>query len=361
MIDFISLEYYTPFYYYTLFAVVLFTLLHTLSLKIESSRNKAFIKFTGHLLLAFVILYMGLRPISGFYFGDMRTYANIFEGYAAGDPITSLKDPLFHLFMQASSKIMGVHTFFLLCATLYVFPLYIVCKKWFKNYWFYGFLMLVTALSFWAYGVNGIRNGIAGSLFLLGISRDKRIFQILWLFLAANFHLSILLPILLFIGVQFYNKPRWSIVFWFMCIPLSLLFGGLWENIFANLGFEDDRFSYFIDEVDASQFRAVGFRWDFLLYSAVGVFAGWYFIFKRKFQDPVYYQLFNIYVLANAFWILVIRANFSNRFAYLSWFMMGLVLIYPLLKQHLVKNQHKKIGLIILIHFLFTFLMSQII
>lgn len=32
------------------------------------------------------------------------------------------------------------------------------------------------------------------------------------------------------------------------------------------------------------------------------------------------------------FWVLVIRANFSDRFAYLSWFMYALVMMYPLLE-----------------------------
>ena len=32
----------------------------------------------------------------------------------------------------------------------------------------------------------------------------------------------------------------------------------------------------------------VGFRWDFLVYSASGVFAGWYYIFKQKYQDKLY-------------------------------------------------------------------------
>lgn len=360
MFDWIPLAQYTPIYYYMMMLVVFLTLLHTQSLAIDDNRSISYTQRAGHFILLFTLIYMGFRPISGFYFGDMGTYANIFNNYAQGAPITSLKDTLFHLFMQGSSKIMGVHGFFFLCAILYVVPLYLVCKKWFKQYWFYGFLMLVTAFSFWAYGVNGIRNGIATSFFLLGISREKRMFQILWFFLAASFHLTILLPILIFIIVQFYNKPKMVILFWFICIPLSLLSGGFWESLFANLGFEDERFSYLTVEADASQFASVGFRWDFLLYSATGVFAGWYYIFKRKFHDPIYFQLFNVYVLANAFWILVIRANFSNRFAYLSWFMIALVIIYPLLKQHLVKKQHKKIGLIVLAHFLFTFVMSLI-
>jgi len=97
-----------------------------------------------------------------------------------------------------------------------------------------------------------------------------------------------------------------------------------------------------------------------LFYSAFGVFAGWYFIYKKRFEDPFYNQLLNTYLICNGFWILVIRANYSNRFAYLSWFMMGLVIIYPVLKKQLFKNQHWVIGKIIFAYFLFTYLMNVI-
>ena len=39
-----------------------------------------------------------------------------------------------------------------------------------------------------------------------------------------------------------------------------------------------------------------------------------------------------IYLTANAFWILVIRSSFSNRFAYLSWFLMAIIIFYPFFK-----------------------------
>ena len=56
-----------------------------------------------------------------------------------------------------------------------------------------------------------------------------------------------------------------------------------------------------------------------------------------------------MYILANTFWILVIRANFSDRFAYLSWFIYSAVLIYPLVTNpKIVQNSSKWVSLIIL-------------
>jgi hypothetical protein len=308
-----------------------------------------------------LIVYMGLRPIDSFYFGDMSVYSGYFKSYQeGGEGFAETKDVYFMYFMKFCSGIMSVEMFFLTCAFLYVFPLYVVCKKWFPMYWFYAFLFVVASFSFWAYGTNGIRNGLATSFFLLGISRDRRVLQVIWIFLATGIHSSLLLPTVGFAIAQFFNKPKVMIAFWTLCIPFSLASGGYWESLFSTLGFDDDRISYLTEDVNKNDFSSTGFRWDFLLYSSTAVFAGWYFIVKKGFNDKVYFWLFNTYVFANAFWILVIRANFSNRFAYLSWFMMALVIVYPLLKQKLVLNQNKVLANILVVYFSFTFLMNVI-
>lgn len=349
--DFIPLDIYTPIFYYILGLVVLIN---------YTKLQKGFVSnTTGAALLIFVIVYMGLRPISGAYFIDMATYNIYFENYQNGGEIEGNRDLFFHYFVKMCSVIMSANFFFLTCAFLYVYPLYLVSKKWFGNKWHYAFLLFVVSFSFWAYGTNGIRNGIAGSLFLLAVSRDKRIAQIVLLFIAINFHKTMLLPTIGFIIAQFYNKPKHLILFWLLCIPLSLAGGGIWETLFASLGFGDDRISYLTDgNVNEDEFSGTGFRWDFLIYSATAVYAGWYFIVKKKFEDKIYNTLFITYVFANAFWILVIRANFSNRFAYLSWFMMALVIVYPFLKSNLLKNQSKVFAKVLLFYFLFTFLMN---
>lgn len=357
-IDLIPIQFYTPIFYHIILLVVLLTFIHTQSKQSGSNENISFLQLSGILLLLFVILYMGLRPIHGVFI-DMKTYARMFERYQQNPLSGNMNDPVFESYIMLSSKIMSVHFFFFVCALLYILPLYIVSKKWFKVYWFYAFLFLVGSLSFWAYGVNGIRNGIAGSLFLLGISRDKRVFQILWILLAVGFHKSMLLPAIGFLIAQFYNNPKGFLVFWAACIPLSLVLGGFWENFFAGFNFVgDERLAYLTTEANAASFSSTGFRWDFLIYSAAAVFAGWYYIFRKQFKDKIYFWLFNTYVFANAFWILVIRANFSNRFAYLSWFMMAFIIIYPLLKKIILVEQHQKIGIILMAYYMFTYIMA---
>lgn len=359
MLDWIPLDLYTPFYFGVLVLLVLLVFLQTHAYEISNKANLSFMNNIGWVILLFVIIFIGFRQYSGAYFGDTSTYKKHFLHYQNGGAIFSTKDIFFHVFTKLCAQLVSLRVYFVLCAILYVFPLYLVCKKWFKAYWFYGLLFLIVAFSFWPYGTNGIRNGISTSLFLLGISRERKTWQIVWILLAIGFHKSIMLPTAAFVLANFYNQPKKLIYLWLLCIPLSLVGGGFFESFFASLGFDDDRISYLTDgNVNNDEFSSTGFRWDFLVYSGVAVFFGWYYIFKKDFKDKIYFWLFNTYVLSNAFWILVIRANFSNRFAYLSWFMMSLVIIYPLLKKYIISKQHKKIGLILLGYSSFTFIMN---
>ncbi|TGV03949.1 EpsG family protein [Flavivirga rizhaonensis] len=362
MIDFIPLEHFAEIYFNVLLIFTLLCLFHSAVVPIHSKKNLSFINFSGYFLFFSIVLYLGLRPISGKYFGDTRTYATYFEYYANGGAIVSLKDVFFHVYMKFCSAFMNVHIFFTLCDFLYIFPLYKISKTLFKEYWFYALFMFIISFSFYTYGTNGIRNGLATSFFLWGICYHKnKIFMGLFFLLSASFHKTMYLPIIAYIITHFYNDPKRFLQGWLMCIPLSLALSSVWISLFSSLGFADDRLSsYLSGEAAEGTFSSTGFRWDFLFHSSFAVVAGWYFIYKKQFVDKLYFQLFNTYLLCNGFWILVIKANFSNRFAYLSWFMMGLIIIYPFLKQRFFQNQHLIIAKVMLIYFMFTYLMFYI-
>ncbi len=334
---------------------------HTQTYDLQDYKGLNGLKIIGFIVLVVVILYMGGRPIS-YRFGDMGTYNRWFLYFEGGGDVTRAShDILFNKFIQYCSQIMTNKAFFFVCALLYIIPTYFVSKKWFKEYWVYAFIMLIGSFSFWAYGTNGIRNGLGTSFFLMGLSREKKIFQALWFFLAINFHGSLIIPVIAYVIALFYKKPKYFFYFWLLCIPLSLFMGGFFTNFFA--GFVDQSRSVYLTGGigNDDEFSKSGFRWDFLLYSAAGVFAAWYYIFKKKINDKLYNHIVNTYLIANGFWILVINVNFSNRFAYLSWFLLALVIVYPWLKYSLVKEQNKQLGYLLLIYFGFTYLMNVII
>lgn len=355
MIDIIPLpQYHAMYLYFTMF-VVLSTLLHGSVVPLQDKKNMGYIRSVGFLLLVITIFYMGLRPISGRYFGDMRSYSRYFIEYSRGGQILVNKDVFFHMFMKFTSNFLTVHQFFLLCAFLYVFPMYRVSKSFFKEYWFYGFLLLISSFSFWTYGVNGIRNGIATSFFLLALTyRDKKMIMYGVLLLSVLIHKTLLLPVLAFIGTGFYNNTKLFTAIWCLAIPLSLALGGFWEAFFASLGFADDRLDTYLL---ADSETGGSFRFDFLLYSASAIGVGWYFVFKKGFKDEMYNQILNTYLIVNAFWVLVIRAGFSNRFAYLSWFMIALVIAYPFVKGNYFSKPGLELGKLVVVYFAFTFIM----
>lgn len=361
----IPIEYYTNIYYYFFLVICLYTFITSQHYSIDDIHNLKVKKNLTYLIFLFVVIYIGTRPLSGKYFGDMRTYADTYERYSTGIDDVEKNDFLFDLLMQGCSTIMPVEFFFLICTCLYVIPLMYATKSFFSEYQFYGFLMLVISMSFWSYGTNGLRNGIATSIFILALSRKKIINALFWILVSTQFHKSLTVPALIFIVTYFYNNSKTFFYVWLAAIPLSLVLGGFWENFFLNIGLFDDNNhleGYLVlDDEFQAQFSKVGFRWDFLLYSAIGVFSAWYYIVKKDYiEDQLYVKMCNIYLLANAIWILVIRANFSNRFAYLSWFLLGLIIIYPLLKYKFFKNQHQVVGRIVFIYFMFTFLMNVI-
>lgn len=361
--DFIPILYYNKIYFYIILVFVLSVYFNCVSAKMGTNTSSKTMSIIGLLLLLFVFFYIALRPIS-VEFGDMWTYYKHFLDLQAGGATDFKKDPLFEYMILFFSKFSSPELFFFFCAILYVLPLYIVSKKLFNDYWVYSFIILVSTFSFWAYGVNGIRNGFATSLFLLAICYNNKILKFAIFLAAALFHKSLILPIIAyFISLNYKNSKTYFYV-WILVIPVSFLLGSVLENFFLNLGFggAESLNTYLteFDEESEGETITVGFRWDFILYSASVVYAAYYYIIKRNYKDEFYSQLVNIFLICNSLWILIIRANYSNRFAYLSWFMLGVVVIYPLLKVRLFNNQHAVIGRIMLAYFALTFLYNII-
>ena len=363
MIDFIPLEYYKHVWYNLLFLIAIIVYMQSQQMELTYTKNLVSKRNIGYFLLAFSILFIGLRPISGKYFTDMRTYAQVFEAYQLGEAVRVDKDIYFEYFMKISSQIMSVAMFFLVCAIVYIYPVYLASRRLFKEYWFYAFFIVEASFTFYGAGVNGIRNGMATSIMLLAFTfTDRKVIMAALFFIAVSCHKSMMLPVAAFVCSFIYRDSQKYLIFWLVCIPVSFVAGSAFEAFFTSSGiFDDSRLSYINSEDGVEDFMASGFRWDFITYSATGVFAGWFFIFKKKYKDVLYEHLFNVYLIANGFWILVMRASFSNRFAYLSWFMLGFLIIYPFLKVKILENQHRILGIVILLYFIFTYVMNVII
>lgn len=341
--------------------LMLITLLHAYQTDLFASSTKSFSSGMGVFLFLFICLYMGSRPISGRFFGDMGTYASFYKKVQNGEPLIIEKEYIFNYFLIACTKIMSVRWFFFVCTVIYTIPLYLFSKKYCGSYWYFTFFVFVGSYMFWPYGTNGVRNGLATSLFVLALYfYERKIIMYLIMALCLGTHSSMVIPISAYFVSAIYKNPKIYLYIWLAAIPLSLIGGSFWEGFFGGFGFGDDtRATDYLTKgnINNDQFSSTGFRWDFVFYSSFAVFAGYYYIFKKNITDKFYIHLWGTYMIANAFWILVIRANFSNRFAYLSWFLMAPIIAYPLLRYKLFPNQYRLVGLVISIYYLFTYIM----
>lgn len=362
------MELFNPFLYYRVHYLIVLLLSLFVFFRINQYSADKLLnnKRTDFVIWLYVILFIivvGLRPVSRA-FGDMGAYARMFRNFSEGDvwDLPTGDTPFFLLEYWCAQR-MDAQWFFLIVEIIYILPVLVACWRFFKKNDYIAILFCIAAFSFFTYGVNGIRNGAACSLVILAISfiqggLGEKILCAVFSLIAINFHHSTALPVLGMIVAYLVKSPRIMFVFWVFSIIVSLIAGDYVSNLFAGLGFDDRLSDYIVTEAEEDLFSYTGFRWDFLLYSAIPVIMGYYIIFRKKVFDPTYLLLLGTYIYANSFWIMVIRANYSNRFAYLSWFLYPLVLAYPLLKLEIwPKTQGHKTGLIMLGHLAFTLMM----
>ncbi len=366
-IEFIQPYFYNLVYYTSCLILCWITVLYY----IGSAQQKILhaegspIQSAALILSLMVIFFLGLRQISG-EFGDTFLYAyDYWRIEPEYQPISYHTEWLWDN-MRAFCKLSGfnTHEYLLLIEFLYI-GLMFVCALILmrKNLWIV-MLFFFTAFSTYSFGINGIRNGLACSLTLVALSLfpdrgPKRVFSLVLMFLAVGIHRTVMLPCAAAIGTLFIIKDtKWSIRFWLASIGLSLVAGSIVTQFFTRLGFDDRMSAYAIDASQSSNaFSHTGFRWDFLLYSFFPVVMIWYVTRYRKFTDKTFTIMANAYLLCNAFWIIVIRSSFSNRFAYLSWFLYPVIMAYPTLRMNLWKDQDRRTAIILFLYSGFTFFM----
>ena len=361
----IPIEYYTISFYSLLCVFLFFMMMPLFKFSINQRVIVSNYPFNTFLILLLVILFIGLRDPYGHwsYFGDTLSYTRMYQNLSTGYDISSTKDPGFYFFMKFCTNWISIEWFYLLCASLYVILPYLAFKKWFGNKAFIALVMFVVSLSFWGYGINGLRNGLASSFFIyalagLGTNKIKLIF---FMILAYTFHQSLLLPILTCFFTLKFNKTTLLIKLWLVMVVISFFVGNyvadFIEIITSLVNFGDNRGQdMFADYYDGSKTNR-GYRFDFILYSGLPILLGYVYVIKKGFNDLFYKRILHTYILTNIVWVFLIYVAYSNRIAYLSWFLMPIVMIYPLLKNNLFKKQDRFIGYMVFGSLFFTLIL----
>src|SRR5690606_4434297 len=300
----IPVEHYSTVYYLTLSFPVLLMALPLLRHSSLKSYHSSTNDWYSGIILLICVLFIGLRDPWGswMYLGDTGAYTRTFENITI-DKLLDSKDYGFDLFMYLSAQVMSIQWFYFLCALIYVGLPYLAFRKWFNNRAWLALMVYVTAMSFWAFGVNGLRNGLAAAFFIYGISFIRQPLKLtIWLVIAIGFHKSMLLPIGAFVLTRFIKNTTLLIRVWLLAIPVAFFFGNSLEtaisSFFDIIGLSDKRTeNLFVEELDG-QAVSRSFRLDFIIYSGVAVFLGHYYMVKKKFSDIFYTQLLNTYLIA---------------------------------------------------------------
>lgn len=330
-------------------AVMAVTRIYSPDNRIQERGSSPWVPLAICLLL---ILWIGLRPVSGA-FGDTVNYALEYVNMDSHSVSMDWSEEWVWQFFMNGCKTAGLSlsVFFLIIAAIYIFSAFWAVRILLPDDTMLGIIFVISSLMFFPFAVNGLRNGLACHLVLLGAAfllNDKWIPGSLVCLMALGIHRSVMLPIVAILFAIFVTRNvRYAIAFWVASIFISLFAGELITGFFTGLGF-DERMNQYITLDEMQQFSKAGFRWDFLLYSAIPVAMGWYICIYRQVSDNWYNVLFTVYCFCNAFWIMIIRSAFSNRFAYLSWFLYPLVIAYPLANLRIREDQDQFTGWILL-------------
>lgn len=301
-------------------------------------------------LLIFIILFIGLRPLHSA-FVDMWGYNQFYQILASfhthfrfnSNTDNLIFDNLFHWMAKTG---MDVGLFFLLIAIIYFYCMWLACRRWFPNDTLYAFVIYLSAFSTFSYGTNGIKAGAAASIFMLALSycHQRLWLSVLLAFISWGFHHSMHVVLIAYGLVLLVRSPKYYIYGYLLCVILSVLRINPFQELMLSMTDEKGEM-YLISTEDWG--GKTGFRIDFLLYSIVPIVIGCYTIFKLNIRSAVYNTMFNLYVSLNAMWVLSMYAAFNNRIAYLSWFLLPIVSIYPMMKLNMRHDQYRILNMVV--------------
>lgn len=352
---------------YTIIAFIL-TYLYYEKMRVKTARGVLTTQTQGGVLWGLVILlaiFIGSRPLFTRLFSDSMGYANNFINFGGLDISERVgsrgdNDQGFQYFTAWCYKFLDAHGYFTAIALVYFGFAAWMSKAVFKGNAMGAFLMYVGAFSTFSYVTNGLRSGMAASFCFLGLgvllSRKggfKILVALFFLGLGTQFHNSAKLTAVAILGGFIMSKwkgsPKVMYAYYLLCFVLYLTMHGTIETMMSEISFDNDhRYQDYLAS-DSEDGYYTGFRADFLLYSLMPIVLGWYVLFKKKLRSKPYEALLYAYIIANGFWVMLMEASFSNRFAYLSWCLYPFVLGYPCLRMNVWgRDQGKNGGFIIL-------------
>lgn len=254
----------------------------------------------------------------------------------------------------------NVTIYFSIIAALYIGIRWLACKNLAVSNPEILLLAFLFSLQFFGYGANTIRSGLASSFTILAISvfPKRKCLGAIIAFSAILTHLSMVIPLCAYAIAYYKPNVKLFLGLWVLSIGLSAVAGNaialyLGQFVLDNAG---EQAAGYILHAGRGSYKS-GFRVDFVLYSLIPIIIGLLYIFKYDYREKFYLTVYSTFLLANTFFILVIRADYVDRFGYLSWMLIPIILLYPLLNSDTLPDKGKYISLTLILLELFTFVM----
>ena len=312
------------------------------------------------IIVTLLTLIIGTRPISGKYFVDMAGYADHYVRYLGEKFIFdwNAENLLFdNLFAYWYCYDLGITLFFILISGIYFGCSYIGIQRIIPNHTLPAYLVFLAAFSTFSYATNGIKAGAAAAIFIMAMGYlDKRTICFTLALISLGFHHSMQLPVAALVITSLVKNAKIYYVFWVFCLIISFAHITYFQNLFS--GFTDERGAAYLLADEQTSTAHIGFRPDFIVYSAIPVLIGFYYEINRGFKSKIYSALIHLYTLTNAVWLLCMYAAFNNRIAYLSWLLYPIDLIYPYLNVENRSDKYLKFGKVMAYHLYFTLFME---
>ncbi len=356
-----------PYLYYPLYLLVVTVLsvlvMHTYMTYYIETRiiNTKKFPVSSLLLTIALIIFIGTRPLSPA-FVDMMGYNEFFyafkgQGFAfTWETDNIIFDNLFSWWRETFDE---PTFFYIIIAAIYFGCMFWACKRIFQEDCFAALLTYLGAFSTFSYGTNGIKAGAAASVFLLAVAyRDKLWLSIILALVSWGFHHAMQLCVAAYFLALIYPRPKFFIIIWLICLFLSFFNITYFQDLFSGLSDETGQ-NYLSSEGNEWGGKS-GFRFDFILYSFAPILMGIYSLFKLEIKSKFYNFIFCIYLLCNSIWMLCMYVNYTNRIAYLSWFLYPYVLIYPTLSPQWGNSRYRSFALVMIFHLSFTLFMTFI-
>lgn len=342
----ISAYIYQDLYLLLVTILTIFTSIHYSGLnpsRIEFCDNKSSI-IPSLFITICIVLYIGTRPVS-IVFPDMSGYvAAVENGYFDLDNIRWDTNYVFVplMVLMSSLKFSGTAAMIVIAA-IYFGAALIAMRKFFPNDTYLAMLVFLAAFTTFSSATNGMKAGCATTLFLCAIAyRDNWITSLLFLVLSLGFHHAAQLLIAVFVVCSLYKNTGVYIIVWGVCLILALLHVTYFQTFFGGITDEQGAGYLLLDatSTESNWGGKIGFRYDFVLYSIVPILLGYYLVIKKDVKSSHFQFCINVYLLANAIWMLCMYAPYTNRIAALGWGLYPVLMIFPFLKTDWSRRQY---------------------